>query len=133
MDIQAYKPHHVEEAKRLFEKFYSQDKNGTLTFPDFLSGHLCSFAVLGDDGHIITAGGVRVIPEACLITDKDRPVRERVRALREVMRIAGFIARDFKFDWLHAVTDDPTWANQMKENGFVERGVDLEIHVGDIR
>jgi len=133
MDIRAYKPQDVEEARRLFEKFYSKDKNGSLTFPDFLSHYFCSFTVLSDDGKIISTGGVRPIAEICLITDKDRSTRDRVLALREVLKVSGFIARDFKFDWLHAVTDDTTWANQMKENGFVSRGEDLEIHVGDIR
>lgn len=134
MEIRAFKPDDVEETKRIFEKFYARDKEGSLTFPDFTNdGYLCAFTVLDGDNKIITTGGVRTIAEVCLITDKDRAVRDRVAALREVLKVAAFIARDFRFDWLHAVTDDPTWANQMREHGFVSRGEDLEIHVRDVR
>ena len=136
MDIRAYKPSDIPEAKRIFDKFYSKDANGSLEFTDFVSPHsnyLCAFTVLGNDGRIVTTGGVRVIPEVTLITDKERSVRERVMALRQVLSVAGFITRDANFSWLHAVTDDPIWANQMQEAGFVPRGQDLEINVRDIR
>lgn len=130
--IRAFKLQDVEPAKKIFEKFYSQDSNGRLSFPDFSKDYICAFTVEDDDG-IITTGGVRVIAEACLITDKDKSIRSRVEALKEVLLAIKFIVREFNFDRIHAVTDDPTWANQMKEHGFVSRGEDLEIHVGDIK
>lgn len=133
MNIRAYQPSDIESAKRLFDKFYAKDANGSLRFPDFSDNYLCAFTVEDDKKEIITVGGVRTIAEICAITDKDRSVRDRVIALREALLVAKFIARDFHFDWLHAVTDDPNWASQMQQNGFVSRGVDLEIHVGDIR
>ena len=133
MDIRAYKPSDIPEAKRIFDKFYAKDAHGSLEFPDMTQNYLCAFTVLGSDGRIVTTGGVRVIPEVTLMTDKERPVRERVQALRQVLSVAGFITRDSNFSWLHAVTDDPTWANQMETVGFTPRGQDLEIHVRDIR
>jgi len=133
MDIRAYRIEDIEPAKAIFDKFYSSDDYGRLNFPDFSQNYLCAFTVTDNKGQIITTGGVRVIPEVTLITDKDRSVRERVAALRQVLSVAGFITRDAKFDWLHAVTDDPIWANQMKDAGFISRGQDLEINVRDIR
>jgi len=133
MEVRAYKPEDVEEAKRIFDKFYAKDNYGSLTFPDMTNEYLCAFTILGNDDKIITTGGVRVIAEITLITDKNRAIKERVLALREVLKISSFIAREFRFDRLHAVTDDPTWANQMQEVGFMPRGQDLEIEVRDVR
>ena len=132
MEIRAYRPEDMEGAKRIFDKFYSKDEYGSFIFPD-MSTYLCAFTVVGDDNKIITTGGVKTIVEVRLMTDKDRSIKERVLALKEVLRTSAFIARDFKFDWLHAITDDPTWANQMQEVGFMPRGQDLEIDVRSIR
>lgn len=129
MEIRAFRQEDVEPVKRLFDKFYS----GNIEVPDFTRDHLCAFSVVDHTGDIITAGGVRTIAEICLVTDKTRSVRSRMNALYEVLNASKFIAREFNYNWLHAVTDDPVWANQMKEKGFVSRGEDLEIHVGDIR
>jgi len=133
MEVRAYKPEDIEEAKRIFDKFYAKDNYGSLTFPDMTNEYLCAFTILGNDNKIITTGGVRTIAEITLITDKDRNLKDRVLALREVLRVSSFIAREFRFDWLHAITDDPTWANQMQTVGFVPRGQELEIEVRDVR
>jgi hypothetical protein len=129
MDIRAYKPKDVETVKRLFEQFGNKD----LEVPDFSKDHLCAFTVVDNNNSIITAGGVRTIAEICLVTDKEKTVRQRMNALFEVLAVSKHIAREFNFQWLHAITDDPTWASQMKANGFLSRGEDLEIHVEDIK
>jgi hypothetical protein len=131
MDIRAFKPSDVEPVKKLFDKFYNVNKQED--FPDLTKDKLCSFIVENSNHNIITAGCIRSIAEICLITDKDKSVRQRVYALYEVLHATKHIAREFGFDWLHAITDDPIWASQMKDNGFVSRGEDLQIHVGDIR
>ncbi len=133
MEIRNYKPEDLKAAKRIFDRYYSEDAYGKLAFPNMTENYLCAFTVLDDNKQIITVGGVRTVAEITLTTDKARPVRERMNALKEVLRASGFIARQFRFDWLHAVTDDPTWANQMKQHGFIPRGEDLEIHVEDIK
>lgn len=133
MLIRSYQLQDIKEAKRIFDKYYSKDKQGSLTFPDMTDNYLCAFVVEDDNKNIITSGGVRTIPEVTLMTDKEYPTRERIQALKLVLRATGFIAKQFRFDWLHAVTDDPTWANQMKQHGFISRGEDLEIHVEDIK
>lgn len=132
IEIEGFKLTDYRLAKELFEKFYAHGRVGDIEFPNFINNYLCAYTVKDQKG-IICVSGVRTIAEVCLITDKNRSVRDRVMALREVLRASSFIAREFRFDWLHAITDDPTWANQMKENGFVSRGEDLEIHVGDIK
>jgi len=133
MLIRAYQPSDEREAKRIFDKYYSKDLHGSLTFPNMYENYLCAFTVEDDKNSIITTGGVRTIAEITLMTDKDRYVKERIQALKHVLKASAFIARQFRFDWLHAVTDDPTWANQMKQHGFISRGEDLEIHVEDIK
>lgn len=129
MEIRAFEEKDIEPVVALYNRFYSSD--GTKC-TDFTRDFLCAFTAEDDNG-IISIGGVRLIAEACLVTNKDRTTRERVKALREILKVSGFIARDHRFDWLHAITDDPTWAHQMRQNGFVDRGVDLLIHVGDIK
>jgi len=133
MEVRSYRPEDVEETKRIFDKFYAKDSYGPVKFPDFLSGYLCNFTILSDNGKIITAGGVRNIAEVSLITDKNCSVKGRVIALKEVLKISNYVASQFKFEWLHAITDDPTWANQMQEVGFMPRGQDLEIKVRDVK
>jgi hypothetical protein len=128
MEIRAFKPSDVEPVKQIFDKFYSKD----IQFPDFITNYLCAFTVIDSYG-IVTSGGVRTIAEITLITDKDKSVRQRINALYEVLNASKYIAREFQFEWLHAITDDPTWASQMKRNGFGSRGEDLSIHVEDIR
>ena len=130
MEIRAFRPSDVELVKKIFDKFYNSD--GKTVFPDFTRDHLCSFVIENSTG-IITAGGIRTIAEVCLVTDKDKSVKSRVEALYEVLRSTSYITRESGFDWLHAITDDPVWASQMKEYGFLSRGEDLEIHIGDIR
>lgn len=133
MLIRAYQPQDIEEAKQIFDKFYANGRNGQLEFPNMTENYLCAFTIKGDDDKIVTTGGVRTILEVTLITDKSRNVRERVQALREALRASSYIARQFRFNWLHAVTDDSSWSDQLKRNGFASRGEELEIHVGDIR
>lgn len=133
MNIRALKLEDIPEAKKIFDKFYKTDSNGSLEFPDMTKDYLCCFVVEDDNGKIISVGGVRTIAEVTLMTDKDISARKRVIALKEILRASGYIARNFRFDWLHAVTDDPTWANQLESQGFKSRGQELEIHVEDIK
>ena len=133
MNIRALTAKDIPEAKKIFDKFYASDSHGSLEFPDMTKDYLCCFVVEDDNKKIISVGGVRTIAEVTLITDKDVSARKRVQALKEILNASGYIARNFRFDWLHAVTDDPTWANQLKTQGFKSRGEELEIHVEDIK
>lgn len=133
MNIRSYQLQDADEAKRIFDRYYSKDTQGELIFPNMAENYLCAFTVEDNNQKIVTVGGVRTIAEVTLMTDKARSVKDRVIALKQVLKASGFIARNFRFDWLHAVTDDPTWASQMKQHGFVSRGEDLVIHVEDIK
>jgi hypothetical protein len=133
MLIRSYSIEDEKEARRIFDKFYRMGAVGQLTFPNISNNYLCAFTVIDNDNKIITVGGVRTIAEVTLMTDKSHPVRVRINALKEVLNASKFIAKEFNFDWLHAVTDDPTWANQMKHHGFLARGEALEIHVEDVK
>ena len=129
MIIRAFKSDDIEEVRRIFDKFYSKD----IEIPDFITNYLCAYTVVGDDGDIITAGGVRTIAEVCLVTDKTRSPRSRVQALKEVLSASSYIAREFRFEWLNAITDDPIWANQMKEKGFISRGEALQFDLASLK
>ncbi len=128
MDIRALKPSDIVHIRKIFNQFYAKD----VEFPDYLTNFLCAYVVEDSNKRIITAGGIRAIPEVCLVTDLNISPVTRVRALLQVLDASKDLTRSFNFDWLHAITDDPNWANQMKKYGFVSRGENLEIQIGGV-
>jgi hypothetical protein len=75
--------------------------------------------VLDDCGKIITAGGVRPLAEALIITDKDALRGNRNRAFREMRAALEFVARTKGFNNLYAfVKSDEHWQSILQRVGF---------------
>lgn len=100
------------ELKKIHEKFYKDE----FEFPDF-ARFLFSFVVTDNNG-IISAGGIRLIPEAILITDKDRSVRIRKAALLSILTALAFITDKEGYDQIHAFIQDRSWEKHLKKMGF---------------
>jgi hypothetical protein len=102
-----------QEIDRLYTKFFSKNE-----YPDFLNSFQCSFVVA--DGHgIILAGGVKLIAEAVVVTDQERPVRVRQEALIQALGSSIFIAEGMKFRQIHAfVNNDEEYARHLQKFGF---------------
>src|SRR5258707_944915 len=78
----------IDAIRVIHGKYYADQ----FSFPDFFHHFLCSFVVENDEKQIVAAGGVRLITESVLITDKSLSAMKRVRALRYVLGANRFIA-----------------------------------------
>ena len=98
----------------IWKKYYESQ----FAFPDFLN-YMCAFVVCDDQERIITAGGIKPIAEALLITDKSVGTMTRSRAFGEMRAALEFVARTKGFNNLYAfIKDDPSWSTILGKVGF---------------
>ena len=89
------------------------------------ANYLARFSVVEDD-KLITSGGVRLIPEVVLITDKSIPVKTRREALVKALQASKFIAGRSGHASLHAFIQDEVWLKQLLKHGFrLTKGVSI--------
>jgi len=113
--------------REIHEKYYAHE----FEFPEFHKHFLSYFASVDDEsGKLITAGGVRLITEAVLITDKDASVKSRRKALYEMLAGCNFVTSRNDYDQLHCFIQDEDWLNQLIKVGFSRcRGTALYVNV----
>jgi hypothetical protein len=116
MIIRALREDDIPKLHAIWKKHYANE----FLFPDFLKHFLHAFLAEDEDGQIITAGGVRVLSEAVLITDKDKSPITRYKALCKMLHVAEFVANSNKFDQLHAFVRDETWERTLQKHDFHE-------------
>lgn len=105
----------VAEIKKIHSLFFK----GEFEVSDFLDPHtLRAMCVRNNDGNIVCAGGVRLITEAIMITDKDFPPDERREAFLEILEAMMFTCGEYKFNQLHAFIQDEKWMRHLKSVGF---------------
>lgn len=112
--IRCIEPNDFNELHRIWEKFYKNE----FPFPDFIDKYLCAFVVVHDN-KIISAGGVRTIAESIVITDKDLSVRERIKALYEILEASKFVTLRSGYNNLNAFIKDDTWKKHLNKHGFL--------------
>lgn len=112
--IRALQPNDIDELRKIHGKYFSQE----FIFPDFLNNFLCAFVVTNDKNHIVCGGGVRLIAESILITDKDHSPRERVMALHQVLDASEWLTKRSDFNQLHAFIQDDKWKKCLIRKGF---------------
>jgi hypothetical protein len=88
--------------------------------PDWNKNFIIKF-VAEEDGEIVLAGGLKAITEAVLVTDLDKSVRARRRALLDALQCMILSANHYKLDQIHAFIKaiDVDWKEHLKEQGFV--------------
>lgn len=74
--------------------------------------------VVEKHGDIICAGGIKSLAEAVLITDLSKNEFDRVKALKEALKIFKFIAHRTGHDSIHAFIQDDKWCGHLKNEGF---------------
>ena len=117
MIARALRKEDIEQLKGIHEKYFKNE----FLFPDFLnSNFLSSFVVTDLDNKIITAGGIKAITEAVMITDKSFSVRKRKDALFDMLQIFAHINGNSKFDQLHVFAQGEDWVKHLKKFGFDE-------------
>lgn len=107
------------DSAQLYDIWYKYYKD-EMSLPDFSKKFLCAFAVTEDDGRIITAGGIRLICEAVLLTDKSLPIRTRRKALLQLIEANKFVAGQCGYNNLNAFVGPGDWQNQLIRGGCVK-------------
>jgi hypothetical protein len=114
MNVRALQKIDILELRELHDKYYKDE----FRFPEF-DKHFLNAFVIEDDNRIITAGGVRVIPEIITLTDKEAHARKRKEAFEELLRMSIFTIDNCGFRQIHAFVDPSNnWAKLMMKYGF---------------
>jgi len=112
--IKALTPIDLAKVKELHEKHYKEE----FSWPDFGKNFLGCFTALDQEGRIVSAGGVRTISEAIIITDKSLPAGIRRDALLEMMSASIYVAQHFGYDSIHAFVQEQGWKSHLMKTGF---------------
>lgn len=108
----------VDRVNEIYKKHYENE----FPKPNFFGPQVISKFQVTEHDKIIVVGGVRLIPEIIILTDKDAPVLSRRTALMTALDFMVFQAQIKGFDNLHAFTKDEKWANRLKKSGFYTAG-----------
>jgi len=114
--IRAIRNDDLANIKRIHEKYYKSEFN----LPNFREHFLAAFVTEDETGNIISAGGVRTIPEVVIVTDKDISVRKRRKALIEMLHASMFTAEVNNYDQITAFIQDGDWQHHLSKFGFNE-------------
>lgn len=108
---------HQDDIKELMQ-IHKEHYPGNI-FPDFTTHTLAAFVIESDDGEIITAGGIKNVAKAELITNKSLGAKERSKALLEANRYANLVCLTSAHPSLYAiVNNDDTYVRALEHNGF---------------
>lgn len=88
-----------------------EQKHETDCFRDIISDR-----VVDADGKISAYGAVKMFAEAVLVLDNSESVRNKIKALRDLMNCAIFETKKAKISELHVFTSDESFANVLKNH-----------------
>ncbi len=106
----------ITDLARLMEihrKYYAHE----FTFPEFTEHYFYTFEVV-EGNKVVTAGGIRAIPELILMTDLETPVRDRKTALYTALDFSIYGMQKLRFDSIHAFVQDRKWEERLIRTGF---------------
>lgn len=112
--IRSLIPEDINKIKEIHEEYFKEE----FECPDFTRGYLNAFTVVDKDDNIITSGGVRLLPEIVMLSNKAIPIKERRSAQHLMLEVACFTAKRLNYDNLYAFTTEEKWARHMKNAGF---------------
>lgn len=113
MKVRAICEKDIEELRRIWYCHYRDE----FDFPEFTKFN-CGYIIEDDDEKIITAGGIRMIAESVLVTDKDKSKFTRFRALQLALEMNKYFCKEAGFDQMHAFVQDPIWEEHLIRHGF---------------
>ena len=124
MKVRGMKREDVEKVKELHCKHYPD-----LDFPDFFNGFYGAF-IIEEDDEMIMGGGVQMIGEAVLVTDKDKNEMKIGRALIEAQKAVLYLGNRFGLEEIVAfIKDNDAYARHLVRHGFYPRSSALAIKV----
>lgn len=103
---------HEDEAKRIHQAFFVDEFGYPLNDKKVIS----KIASFDDNGVPVVVGGLKIILEAVLLTDKLRTKREIHKAFHEVLTAFQAIGHNLSFDELHAFVQDENWEQVLKKH-----------------
>jgi len=125
MNVRGMKREDVEKVRNIHNKHYPD-----LEFPDFFNGFYGAFMIEDDNGEMVTGGGVQMIGEAVLVTDKDKDMTQIGRALIEAQKAVLFLGNRFGLEEIVAfIKDNDAYARHLVRHGFYPRSLALAIKV----
>lgn len=116
----------ITKARLIHEKYYKTQ----FDFPNFFNHFTCAYSICNENDELVSIAGVRPILELVVLTDKDKSVRERYRAVYQILDMSKYVASKKGFDELHAFVQEDHWRDVMLSRGFKETvGKSLVIEV----
>lgn len=106
---------HLKDLDRIHE-IYTKHYSNEFHCPSFNEFYNPFQVSMG--GKLVTAGGIRLIPEMILITDKDVPVLERRIALNVALDVVIKQTKDAGYIGMHAFVKPGKWKERMIKEGF---------------
>ncbi len=110
-------PPDLLKVRELHDAFFSD-----FEFPQFLR-MLNAYIIEDEDGEIILAGGVEMVGEAVLVTNKERNPVTIGRALLEAKQISEFTCRKVGIRDLYAFVNNTGYAKHLVQHGFQPHGL----------
>jgi hypothetical protein len=124
MNVRGMKREDVDKARKLHHKHYPD-----LEFPDFFNNFYGAF-IIEDNDEMLIAGGVQMIGEAVLVTDKDKDSTKIGRALIEAQKAVLYLGNRFGLEEIVAfIKDNDAYARHLVRHGFFPRSPALAIKV----
>jgi hypothetical protein len=108
--IRRYQDSDLEEVNELWVKHHSH----AFSLPPLSPNIVTCVALDEATGKIIAFGVVKVYAEAVMVMNHDERPRTLVRAFRELMSVAIMGCQKFGITQLHAVAQDPNFADVLR-------------------
>ena len=118
--IRCYRPGDAAKVDEIYKRCH-----GHFNLPNIK--HCISMAVIEKDDEVIALGALQLIPEAILVLDKDRPKKEQVFALKELIETAVVMTKLKGFDEFYAFPDSNTYAGILKKHFGFQDGENILI------
>ena len=122
LNARAFNPRDLSKVREMHENYYSE-----FDFPNFL--RLLNGFIIEDTDGIIIAGGVEMVGEAVLVTNKERSRVTIGRALLEAQAIDVFTCKKFGIKDLYAFVNNNDYAKHLIQHGFTECDKALNLRI----
>lgn len=112
--IRAYHPNDLINLAEIHEKFYKEE----FSLPNFMDEFLMAFTAIENE-NIVAVGGVKNILEIVLLTDKNKLIADKRKALYDIFQASLFTAGKYGYKEIcaHIVNDDK-WKRHLHKIGF---------------
>ena len=120
-----------DEKDRLdLERIHKQYENEFILDEFDTSRFINSFVVEDESGLVISIGGVRLIPEIILVTDKNTDVKTRREGLIRILGASSYVTEHLGHKQLHAFVQDSVFLKQLIKHGFrPTKGISILIDI----